>query len=211
MATTYFARFTAALAAASLMAAPFAAHAEDAEVTRLQSSRKAERYNLATPGSEIRTGGAKIHVAAPLATTRSVVTDYGHYSQFPRFQKSRVVAKKDGKTDVYLQLGILHGAATVWALVRFDAPVKEGNGERIEGRMVEGNVDDLRATWHLQPTEDGNTVLRSELLVVPKLKLPASVITPELEYAADQAATNARDRSEAKAKSAGAGATAQGE
>ena len=37
-------------------------------------------------------------IRSSLATTRSVVTDYGHYSQFPRFQKSRVVAKKDGKT-----------------------------------------------------------------------------------------------------------------
>jgi ribosome-associated toxin RatA of RatAB toxin-antitoxin module len=139
------------------------------------------------------------------------VTDYGHYSQFPRFQKSRVVAKKDGKTDVYLQLGILHGAATVWALVRFEPPVKVGNGERIDGKMIEGNVDDLRATWHLTPTEDGGTLVRSELLVAPKLKLPGSVVTPELEYAADQAATSVRDRSEAKVKSQGAGATAQGD
>ena len=75
--------------------------------------------------------------------------------------------------------------------------------------MIEGNVDDLRATWHLTPTEDGGTLVKSELLVAPKLRLPASIVTPELEYAADQAATSVRDRSEAKAK--GAGATAQGE
>jgi ribosome-associated toxin RatA of RatAB toxin-antitoxin module len=205
MASTYFARFTAALAAVSLMAAPLAAHAEDSEATRLAQSRKSERYNIASAGSSIR-----IHVQAPLATARSVATDYGHYSQFPRFQKSRVVAKKDGKTDVYLQLGILHGAATVWALVRFEPPVKEGNGERIEGRMVEGNVDDLRATWHLTPADDGGTVVKCELLVEPKLHLPGSVVTPELEYAADQAATSVRDRSEVKAKKQ-APATARGE
>lgn len=51
MATTHFARFTAALAAASLTAASFAADAEDAEATRLQVSRKAERYSLATAGT----------------------------------------------------------------------------------------------------------------------------------------------------------------
>jgi ribosome-associated toxin RatA of RatAB toxin-antitoxin module len=211
MASTYFARFTAALAAVSLMAAPLAAHAEDSEATRLAQSRKSERYNIASAGSSIRTGGARIYVQAPLATARSVATDYGHYSQFPRFQKSRVVAKKDGKTDVYLQLGILHGAATVWALVRFDPPVKEGTGERIEGHMVEGNVDDMRATWHLIPTDDGGTIVKCELLVEPKLHLPGSVVTPELEYAADQAATSVRDRSEAKAKRQAPSASARGE
>lgn len=202
--------FAPSLALAQSATQPLA-DAPDAEAQRLAASRKAERYNVAMPGASIRAGGAVIHVDAPLAVVRKVVTDYGKYQQFmPRFEKSRVVAKKDGKTDVYLQVPILHGAATVWSLTRFEPPVKEGtNGERIEGRMVEGNVDDLRAVWHLRPVDDKHTILRCELLIVPKLPLPASVVTPELEFAADQAVTATRDRSETKHKESSSDGSAQ--
>ena len=194
---------TAALTAASLVLAPLAAAADpkdDPEAAKLLD-RGSPRYNVAMPGASIRAGGSMTLVNAPMAIVRKVVLDYAHYQTFmPRFQKSRVVAKKDGKTDVYLQVPILHGAATVWALTRFEPPVKEGaNGERIEGKMVEGNVDDFRAVWHLRPVDETHTVLKAELLIVPKLPLPGSVVTPELEFAADQAVVSARDRAEAKA------------
>lgn len=190
----------AAVAALSPLAA--LAEGNDAEAQELAKARKAKRYNLEVPGASIRAGGAAISVDAPIEVVRKVVTDYGKYASFiPRFEKSKVVAKKDGKTDVMLQVPILKGAATVWSLTRFDPPVKEGaNGERIEGKMVEGNVDDLRAWWHLRPVDATHTVLKLELLIVPKLPLPGKLVTPELEYASDQAVTAVRDRSEAKVK-----------
>jgi ribosome-associated toxin RatA of RatAB toxin-antitoxin module len=211
MAISPFRSVVATLTALSLTIAPMAALAEgaDAEATRLAESRKAERFNVAVPGKEIRAGAARIHVNAPMAVVQKVTQDYGHYADFmPRFQKSRVVSKKDGATDVYLQVPILHGAATVWAQTRFQPPVKEGtNGLKIEGKMVDGNVDDLRATWHMRPVDDTHTILTLELLIVPKLPLPGKVVTPELEFASDQAVTSARNRAESKA-SAG-DATAQ--
>lgn len=201
----------ALLTAASLLAAPFAAHAEDAEAKRLEESRKAERYT-ADLGKSIKAGGAMIAVNAPMAVVHKVVTDYGHYAEFiPRFQKSRVVGKKDGNTDVYLQVPILHGAATVWSLTRMSPVQKEGDGERIEGRMVEGNVDDLHAVWHLRPVDDTHTVVKLELLIVPKLPLPGNVVTPELQFAADQAVTSTRDRSESRVKAAESDESAQNE
>jgi ribosome-associated toxin RatA of RatAB toxin-antitoxin module len=189
--------------ALALVAVPLTAQADvsnDEEAKKL-SDRSSPRYNVAVPGASIRAGGSMVLVNAPMATVRKVVTDYGKYQTvMPRFQKSRVVSKKDGKTDVYLQVPILHGAATVWALTRFEQPTKEGtNGERIEGKMVEGNVDDLRAIWHLRPVDDTHTILKLELLIVPKLPLPGSVVTPELEYAADQAVVSARTKAESKA------------
>ncbi|RYE77441.1 MAG: hypothetical protein EOO74_06880 [Myxococcales bacterium] len=189
----------AAVAALSPLAA--LADGNDAEAQELAKTRKAKRYNLEVSGASIRAGGAAISVDAPIEVVRKVVTDYGKYASFiPRFEKSKVVAKKDGKTDVMLQVPILKGAATVWSLTRFEPPVKEGTGERIEGKMVEGNVDDLRAWWHLRPVDATHTVLKLELLIVPKLPLPGKLVTPELEYASDQAVTAVRDRSEAKQK-----------
>ena len=76
--------------------------------------------------------------------------------------------------------------------------------EHIEGKMDgQGNVDDLQAVWHLYPVDDGHTVLKLELLIVPKLPVPGSVVTGELEYAADKAVSASRDRAETRAHDAG--------
>jgi ribosome-associated toxin RatA of RatAB toxin-antitoxin module len=197
---------------AALLLAPIAASADMTSDTEAQAlaDRSSPRFEVDLPGASLKAGGSKVLVNASMSIVRKVVQDFAHYQAFmPRFQKSRVVAKKDGKTDVYLQVPILHGAATVWALTRFEPPAKEGaNGEVVSGKMVEGNVDDFRAVWHLRPVDDTHTVLRADILIVPKLPLPGSVVTPELEFAADQAVTSARDRAEAKASAASAEANA---
>jgi ribosome-associated toxin RatA of RatAB toxin-antitoxin module len=174
------------------------------ETERLVRTHATERYNVAVPGYSIRAGGGMTAINAPLSTVRRIVTDYGHYSDFmPRFQKSRIVGKSGPNTDVYLQVSILHGAANIWAVTRFGAPVPEGSGERIEGRLHgQGNVDQLLAIWHLIPVDDHRTIAKIELLIVPKLPLPGSVVTPELEYASDQAVTATRERAEARTRSA---------
>jgi len=178
-----------------------AGHAET-EADRLLRTRKSERYSVAWSGQSIRAGGAMVAVDAPFADVRKVITDFGNYADFmPRFERSRVVRKSKEGVDVYLQVPILRGAANVWAVTRFEPPIPDGRGQRIEGRMTDqGNVRDLRAVWHLHPIDENRTLLKLELLIVPKLPLPASVITPELEFAAEQAVVASRDRAEAKAK-----------
>ena len=186
------------------------ADATSGDAARLLASRKTERYNVALAGASIRAGGGRTAVNAPLAEVRKVVQDFGHYADFmPRFKRSRIVGKNGLDTDVYLQVEILHGAATIWAVTRFNPPASEGSGERIEGRMQsQGNVDDLRSVWHLYPVDDNHTILKLELLIVPKVPLPGSVVTGELEYAADKAVSSARDRAEAAARAAAAEAVA---
>lgn len=174
----------------------------ETEAERLLRTRKSERYNVEWEGQAIRAGGAMVAVEAPLADVRKVITDFGNYAEFmPRFERSRIVRKSKEGVDVYLQVPILRGAANVWAVARFVPPIPEGRGQRIEGRMTDqGNVRDLRAVWHLEPIDQNRTLLKLELLIVPKLPLPASVVTPELEYAAEQAVVASRERAEARAK-----------
>ncbi len=204
----------AALACAAGLGLAAPAHADGApsdETARLLQSHRTERYNVASSSASIRAGGGMTAVHAPLATVRRIVLDYGHYADFmPRFQKSRIVKKAPGATDVYLQVPILHGAASVWAVTRFGAITREPNGtERLEGKMEgEGNVDDLRATWRLVPVDDETTIVKLELLIVPKLPLPGSLVTGELEYAADQAVSATRERAEARTKAAASAASA---
>ncbi|MBI5533252.1 MAG: hypothetical protein HY898_11075 [Deltaproteobacteria bacterium] len=191
----------AALSVATVLALPICASADTAaDATRLRDSRTAERFDLPS-NAAIRTGGAQIFVNAPLAEVRKVVLDYAHYQDFmPGFKRSRVVQRNKDFTDVYLQVPILHGAATVWAVTRFTAPQKQANGtEIIESTMQQGNVNDFRASWRLIPVDATHTILRSEILIVPKLPLPSSVVTPELSYAADKAVTSSRNKAEAAA------------
>jgi ribosome-associated toxin RatA of RatAB toxin-antitoxin module len=188
---------------------PVVTHADGSETDtqRLLRTHATERYNVVVPGFSIHAGGGMTAVNAPLALVRQSVTDYSHYSDFmPRFQKSRIVGKTGPNTDVYLQVAILHGAANVWAVTRFGAPVPEMGGERIEGKLArsdekpdgQGNVDDLRAVWRLYPVDADHTIVKLELLIVPKLPLPGSIVTPELEFASDQAVSATRDRTEAQ-------------
>jgi ribosome-associated toxin RatA of RatAB toxin-antitoxin module len=187
--------------ALGLLSGPTRADGET-EAERLVRTHKTERYSVAVPGFSIRAGGGMTVVNAGIATVRQTVTDYGHYADFmPRFQKSRIVGKSGPNTDVYLQVAILHGAANVWAVTRFGPPSPEGTGERIEGRLQgQGNVDDLRAVWHLTPVDAERTIVKLELLIVPKLPVPGSLVTPELEFASDQAVSATRDRTEARVR-----------
>src|SRR6185369_1986321 len=89
----------------------------ESESQRLVRTHATERYNVAVPGFSIRAGGGMTVVNAGMAGVRQTVTDYGHYADFmPRFQKSKIVGKSGPHTDVYLQVAILHGAASVWAV-----------------------------------------------------------------------------------------------
>jgi ribosome-associated toxin RatA of RatAB toxin-antitoxin module len=174
----------------------------ETESERLLRTHATERYNVPVQGFSIKAGGGMTVVNAGIGQVRQTVTDYGHYSDFmPRFKKSKIVGKSGPNTDVYLQVAILHGAASVWAVTRFGPPAPEGTGERIEGRLNgQGNVEDLRAVWHLQPIDADHTVVKLELLIVPTLPVPASLVTPELEFASDQAVSATRDRTEARCR-----------
>ncbi len=180
------------------------------EIARLVRSRDAVRYSVAMSGTPIRAGGAMLAVDAPLADVRRIVTDYAHYQDFlPGFQRSRILARGPSGTDVYLQAPILHGAATLWAVVRFGLPVHDGTGEKIEGiKTGPANLDDLRATWKLYPIDANRTLLKLEFLMIPSLPLPGAMITPQLEESSEDAIRACRDRAEAQARSRADGSRA---
>ncbi len=159
--------------------------------------RDAERYEVLTEHSSIKAGAARVHVATPVAQVKKVVSDFKNYSKFiTQFEKAKVVGRDGQNTDVYLQVPILKGAAKVWAVVRF-SPIKTVNGEeRLEGHMVKGNVSRLDAVWRIKKIDDTNTQLHLELLIVPKLPVPASVVTGQARYAADEAVMGVRNRTE---------------
>lgn len=135
---------------------------------------------------------------APLEVVRRVVTDYNRYGQYiDKFEKARIVGKSPGRTDVYLQVPILRGLAHVWAVVRFGpVEIREDGTARIVGHMVKGNLKRLDAEWRLKKKGEGTTELDLQLLVIPDLPAPGSVITGEVAYAASKAVQGLRNQSE---------------
>jgi ribosome-associated toxin RatA of RatAB toxin-antitoxin module len=186
---------TASLALALL--APRASAEPDAEAKHLMKIRDSERYEVKTQYSSTKAGAARVHVATPIKNVEKVVKDFRHYSQFiSKFDKAKVVGRDGDKTDVYLQVPILKGAAKVWAVVRFE-PIKSVNGvEVLEGHMLKGNVKRMDAWWKIKKIDDDNTQLNLELLILPKLPVPGSMVTGEVAYAADEAVMGSRNRAE---------------
>jgi ribosome-associated toxin RatA of RatAB toxin-antitoxin module len=171
------------------------------EQKRLMQKRDSERYKFDTPHG-IRGGGARVTVKAPVDVTRKVVTRYKDYSDFIRkFEKSRIVGRHGDKTDVYLQVPILKGVGKIWAVLRFE-PVKTVEGwDVIEGHLIKGNVKRLDAKWRIKKIDDENTQLNCEMVIIPSMPLPESVVVGEVAYAADVAVMGARDYAEKKAAS----------
>jgi len=146
------------------------------------------RYDCKLPQSDRPAGGARTVVPASPELVKSVVVDYANYAGYIKpFEKSRVVGKSGSKTDVYLEVPILKGAAKIWAVVRFDPPKKVGETEIITGRMIKGNVKQLHANWKLRRTVDNRTELQLEFLIVPNLPVPDSLLSSEARYAAFKA------------------------
>jgi ribosome-associated toxin RatA of RatAB toxin-antitoxin module len=164
------------------------------------ASRQVERYSVKVPNS-LDAGAARVLAHAPSETVRSVVTDYARYSAIiTRFEQARVVGRSGTQTDVYLEVPILNGATKIWAIVRFSPPVTEGNREVIRGRLVKGNVKRLDAVWRIEKVDEKKSVLSLELLIVPNLPAPKSLISSELRKAAGKAVNGARIEAEQRLK-----------
>jgi ribosome-associated toxin RatA of RatAB toxin-antitoxin module len=163
----------------------------------LDKWRQVNRFEVKTPYADMNAGAARVNVDAPEEVVRQVVLDYKNYANFmTRFEKSRIVGRSGDKTDVYLQVPILKGAAKVWAIVRFE-PVKDVNGtEVVAGHMIKGNVKRLDATWRLKKLDDTTTNVVLELLIVPDMPVPDSLVVPEVRFAAAKAVEGSRDEAE---------------
>jgi ribosome-associated toxin RatA of RatAB toxin-antitoxin module len=155
------------------------------------------RYSVRTPQSGIEAGAARIRVKASTSAVTDVVTDYGHWDRFiSRFEKVRVIGRSGDNVDVYMQVPILKGAAKIWAVVRFSPPKDVGAERVIEGHMIKGNVERLDAKWRIIAVDAQTSELHLQMLIVPKLPVPGSLVTGEVAYAADKAVIDVRAAAE---------------
>ena len=170
---------------------------------RLMRTGDTEIYAVAVPGASIKAGAARLHIAAPADAAKRLASDYAHYSSFIRqFEQSRIVGKHGEQTDVYLRVPILKGAAKIWAVMRFGPPRQVSADEYvIEGKMVRGNVKRFDAKYRITRIDAQNTQLNLEMLIVPRLPFPGSVVTGEVSRACRSAVRQIRDAAEGKSPS----------
>jgi ribosome-associated toxin RatA of RatAB toxin-antitoxin module len=164
-------------------------------------SREIRRFDVKVKNSDLNAGAARAHVLANKDVLRGVVTDYARYSSIiTRFRQARVVGRSGNKTDVYLEVPILKGAAKVWAVVRFEPPKVEGSDEVVRGKLIKGNVKRLDAVWRIRAVDERSAELDLELLIVPDVPAPNSLVLGELKSAAARAVLGARQEAERRGR-----------
>jgi len=120
----------------------------------------------------------------------------------PRAAPDRPVAQHRGRVALgvpgdRVQEQVLADARAEQSLERREEYLKTGS---------QSNFSDEDFLWaesldvNIKKIDDENTQLNLELLIVPKLPVPGSLVTGEVAYAADEAVTGSRNRAEANAK-----------
>lgn len=211
--TASLSRFSALALAAALSFGAFTASADaykppasDAQAVKLAKSPSEIKSNYSLgKDSKFPVGHAEIFVNAPLKDVKEAVLDYAHYSEFiPKFQKSKVIKGKAGEAqEVFLQIPILHGAATIWAVENFAPPAADTKGEKVVGTMVKGNVDDLRTTWRYRAVDDKHSIVTVDIYIAPKIDASPDLVRKEVEDACGDGVRAVKERAEAAAKKAG--------
>ncbi len=172
----------------------------DAQVDRLKAAGRSVKFNYVPEGQKERYGHAEVLVHAPLETVRAIVQDYKHYQEYApeKFKTARVVGrdKAQGTTDVYIQVPILKGMATMWSKLRFERPHTEGAQEIVEGKFLEGSVDNMHLVFRMRKIDEQTTVLATDVLIVPKFPAPQSAIDEALRDAAVRTVDAVEKRSE---------------
>lgn len=135
-------------------------------------------------GSSVTWGRAVGLVEAPIDQVLEVVQNYAGYHTFmPHFKTSKVLSQRGQSALVYMQASIAKDTMTLWAQLKVGPQANKGETRIIRARMMSGNMDAMEAIWELTPQGEGRTVVAFQLVMDPKLPLPASFVSAENEKA----------------------------
>ncbi|MCA9624838.1 MAG: hypothetical protein KC731_37700 [Myxococcales bacterium] len=150
------------------------------------------------PGSAVDAAGAAITITAPMPRVLAVLEGYRRYAEvFKRIDTSRVLARGEDGSRVYLRAPIMRGMYGIWLVARF-APARRWrrHGLVIRAERLRGNVEHFAGSWKLAPCGPKRTVLRGELWLEVPFPIPSSLITPELMRSCARAVTKVKRLSE---------------
>lgn len=192
------------LAVLALPALPATAHADaaparDPQVARLLDAKRTLKWNYAPSGRAERYGHAEALVAAPADRVAKVALDFGRYRELHRkFATARVVAKDGDSTDVYMRYPVRIGLMTVefHEVMRFGLPRNDGGTHVVEGRALKGDMKLGHTRITIRPVDATHALVQVDVLLVPKIPAPQSLIDEELRDGAEDFVNGLKDRAQ---------------
>jgi ribosome-associated toxin RatA of RatAB toxin-antitoxin module len=185
----------AVLCCLALATAPLAAQAGAPVISDNVKKGNLDSTALPYPGTSVQWGRAVLMVDAPADKVMSVLQNYGSYREFmPNFTTSRVLSQRGTSALLYVELGIMNGAAKIWAELKLREAKGDGITRVIEGTMNKGNVKLFQARWEVTQVEPNKTLVAVQMIVDPDLPVPSSIITSENQKSARKAMRALRDR-----------------
>jgi ribosome-associated toxin RatA of RatAB toxin-antitoxin module len=119
---------------------------------------------------------ARAVVRAPIELIWQTLTDYDHLSQFvPGIDSSRVVSRQ-GAQLVVEQKGSAHWWIFTYP-IRVTLTSTERPYERIDVRLLQGNLRRLDGSYRIAPRPDGTTEVTWQGLIEPDAPLPEFIRT----------------------------------
>jgi carbon monoxide dehydrogenase subunit G len=198
------------IASLVLLALPAVAHADaesaraddpskDPQVVRLLEAKKTLKWNFSPAGTQNRYGHAEALVAAPAAKVAKTATEFGHYRELHRkFATARVVGKEGENTDVYMRYPVYIGPMKVefYEVMRFGGVHANGATHVLEGRGIKGDMKQGHTIITVRPVDATHSLLSVDVLLVPKIPAPQSLIDEELRDGAQDFVNGLKDRAQ---------------
>lgn len=166
---------------------------------RLLEAKKTLKWNYAPAGSQDRYGHAEALVAAPAAKVAKTATEFGHYRELHRkFATARVVGKEGDNTDVYMRYPVYIGPMKVefYEVMRFGGVHANGATHVLEGHGIKGDMKQGHTVITVRPVDATHSVLAVDILLVPKIPAPQSLIDEELRDGAQDFVNGLKDRAQ---------------
>lgn len=157
------------------------APALDPTVARLLDAKSTVKWNYS--GRDGRYGHAEALVAAPAEKVAKAAFEFHRYRELHRkFATARVIAKDGDSTDVYMRYPVQIGPMKIefYEVMRFGSPRASGGAHVIEGNGIKGDMKAGRTVITVKPVSATHSLLQVDVLLVPKIPAPQSMIDEEL-------------------------------
>src|SRR5688572_14093271 len=171
--------------------------ASDPAVARLLDAKTTLKWNYS--GRDGRYGHAETLVEAPVEKVAATALEFNRYRDLHRkFSTARVIGKDAQGTDVYMRYPVQVGPVKVefWEVMRFAPPRTDGATRIIEARGIKGDMKYGHTRIAVKPVGPRHSLLTVDVMLVPKIPAPQSLIDEELRDGANDFVNGLRHRSQ---------------
>jgi hypothetical protein len=195
-------RLTTLLTFLALLVLPLAARADassDPQVARLLQAKAILKWNYSPPGKTDRYGHAEALVNAPAEKVAVAMVEFSKYRELHRkFATARVINKEGDSTDVYMRYPVQVGPMKIefFEVMRFTPPRNVNGVYMLEGTAIKGDMKTGQLMVSVKPVDATHSILAADILLVPKIFCPQSLVDEELRDGAGDFVNGLKDRAQ---------------